>query len=36
MINERDKKITDLEDRIKGAKAAVLIATIGLILSLAL
>ena len=36
MINERDKKITDLEDRIRGAKAAVLIATIGLILSLAL
>jgi hypothetical protein len=36
MINERDKKITDLEDKIKGAKAAVLIATIGLILSLAL
>jgi len=36
MINERDKKITDLEDKIRGAKAAVLIATIGLILSLAL
>jgi hypothetical protein len=36
MINERDKKITDLEDKIRGAKAAFLIATIGLILSLAL
>jgi hypothetical protein len=36
MINERDKKITDLEDKIRGAKAAVVIATIGLILSLAL
>jgi len=36
MINERDKKITDLEDKIRGAKAAVIIATIGLILSLAL
>lgn len=36
MINERDKKITDLEDKIRGAKAAVVIATIGLILSLVL
>jgi hypothetical protein len=36
MINERNKKITDLEDKIRGAKAAVIIATIGLILSLAL
>jgi hypothetical protein len=36
MINERDKKITDLEDKIRGAKAAVLISTIGLILSLVL
>ena len=36
MINERDKKIIDLEDKLRGAKAAVIIATIGLILSLAL
>lgn len=36
MINERDKKIIDLEDKIRGAKAAVVIATIGLILSLVL
>ncbi len=36
MINERDKKITDLEDKIKGAVAAFVLSTIGLILSLAL
>jgi hypothetical protein len=36
MINERNKKITDLEDKIKGAVAAFVLSTIGLILSLAL
>ena len=36
IINERDKKITDLEDKIKGVIAAFVLSTIGLVLSLAL
>ena len=34
MINERDKKISDLEDKLRGAKAAFVIATVGMILAL--
>jgi hypothetical protein len=34
MISERDKKISDLEDKLRGAKAAFVIATVGMILAL--
>jgi hypothetical protein len=36
IINERDKKIIDLQDKIKGVIAAFVLSTIGLVLSLAL
>ncbi len=36
IINERDKKITDLQGNIKGVIAAFVLSTIGLVLSLAL